>query len=81
MAYRKKFDWPPEVRDALLDDVQLWHAAALEAETRLKIRIYMAVEQGLTTGEIAVKLGISQQTVSRYRIEGEATQRARTTPE
>lgn len=81
MAYRRKFDWPPEVREALLDDVQLWHAAALEAETRLKIRIYLAVEQGLTTREIAVRLGISQQMVSRYRIEGEAAQQARSAPE
>lgn len=81
MAYRKKFDWPPEVRDALLDDVQLWHSAALEAGTRLKIRIYMAVEQGLTTKAIAMRLGISQQTVSRYRIEGEAAHGARSATE
>lgn len=76
MAYKRKFDWPQSVRDALLDEVWLEHAAALEAKKRLKIRIYVAVEQGLTTQEVASKLGISQASASKYRIEGEAAYKA-----
>ncbi|GHD70255.1 hypothetical protein GCM10010317_077180 [Streptomyces mirabilis] len=77
MAYRKKFDWPQPARDALLEGVRLEHAAAREAKTRLKIRIYIAVKQGLTTQAIATKLDISQSLVSQHRIEGEAAYKAR----
>ncbi|MFF4834074.1 helix-turn-helix domain-containing protein [Streptomyces sp. NPDC001315] len=73
----RKAEWSPEVRAALQADLRLTYEAAQHAETLFKIRIYIAVEQGLTTREVAAELGMSQQTVSRYRIEGEAAFAAR----
>ncbi|MEU5908887.1 MULTISPECIES: helix-turn-helix domain-containing protein [Actinomycetes] len=82
MTGKRSVEWPPHVRDALLIDVRLTHEAAQEAEARLKMRIYLAVEQGLTTRQIAEQLGsVSQQTISRWRLEGEALCRERLTDE
>ncbi|REE60444.1 regulatory ArsR family protein [Streptomyces sp. 3212.3] len=39
--------------------------------------MYLAIEQGLTTYELAEELGISQPAVSKYRIQGEAAFRER----
>lgn len=77
MTFRKRFVWPPHVREMLFEELRSAHEAALAAETAAKIRIYVAVEQGVTTQQIADKIGMSQATVSRYRIDGEAAFAAR----
>lgn len=73
----KRVDWPPHVRALLGQDLHLSHEAAQAAEIAFKIRVYVAVEQGLTTAEVAQELGISQSSVSKYRIQGEAAYRER----
>jgi DNA-binding NarL/FixJ family response regulator len=65
------------VRVLLGEDLRLSYEAARTAETAFKIRVYIAVEQGLTTSEVAEDLDLSQQTVSRYRMQGEAAYRER----
>lgn len=46
------------------------------AEERAKIRIHLAMEQGVTTYELEEELGISQQTISRWgRLGKEALER------
>lgn len=77
MTGRKRVDWPPHVRVLLGEDLRLSYEAARTAETAFKIRVYIAVEQGLTTSEVAEDLDLSQQTVSRYRMQGEAAYRER----
>lgn len=77
MSARKRVDWPPHMREMLGEDLRLSYEAAQAAETAFKIRIYIAVEQGVTTQEIADALGISQTSVSKYRIQGEAAFTAR----
>jgi DNA-directed RNA polymerase specialized sigma24 family protein len=77
MAYKKRMEWPPHLLEAVLEDVRLSHEAVREADTRFKIRVYLAVEQGLTTREVGDALGIPQATLSRYRREGEAAYRDR----
>ncbi|MDL5205109.1 hypothetical protein [Streptomyces sp. ALI-76-A] len=77
MTARKRIDWPPHVREALHADVRLSYEAAQDADTRFKIRVYLAVEQGLTTAEVAEGLGVSQSVVSKYRMQGEAAYRER----
>lgn len=74
---RKRVDWPAHVHEMLGEDLRLAHEAAQAAEAAFKIRIHIAAAQGLTTRQIADHLGISQATVSRYRIEGEAAYRER----
>lgn len=56
----------------MLADLLLTHEVALTAEENDKVRIYLAVEQGLDTREIADELGISQSAVSNYRRQGQA---------
>jgi DNA-binding CsgD family transcriptional regulator len=65
------------VRALLGEDLRLSHEAARAAETAFKIRVYIAVEQGLTTSELSEDLGISQSSVSKYRMQGEAAYRER----
>jgi hypothetical protein len=68
---KKRVDLPDHVRKAVLDDIELTHGAALDAEERDKIRIYLATEQGLDTYEIAERLGnVSQPTVARWALKG-----------
>jgi transposase-like protein len=62
---------PDHVRSAVLDDLLLVHREAIDAEERERIRIHLATEQGLTTAEIAAKLGVSQSVVSKWRKQGE----------
>ncbi|MGW0088258.1 hypothetical protein ACWDWS_04485 [Streptomyces sp. NPDC003328] len=47
------------------------------SKEQFKVRVYLAVEQGVTTRDIASRLGISQAAVSKYRIQGEAAFRER----
>ncbi|MEV4228155.1 helix-turn-helix domain-containing protein [Streptomyces bobili] len=70
MPPKKRVDLPDHVRAAVLGEVQMDVIQATAAEERSKIRIYLATEQGLTTYEIAEKLGIPQQTVSRWARQG-----------
>jgi DNA-binding NarL/FixJ family response regulator len=70
-------EWPAHVREMLGEELRLSHEAAQAAEVAFKIRVYIAVEQGLTTRQIADETGVSQATISRYRIEGEAAFAAR----
>jgi DNA-directed RNA polymerase specialized sigma24 family protein len=67
---KKKVDLPDHVRAAVLGEVQLDYRQAADAEERSKIRIFLATEQGLTTYEIATKLNVPQQTVSRWARQG-----------
>lgn len=66
MPPRKKIDLPDHVRAALLADVALTHQQALDADERDKIRIHLALEQGITTRELEEHLGIPQPTISRW---------------
>jgi transposase-like protein len=68
---RKKIELPDHVRSAVLDDLLLVHMETIAAEEREKIRIHLAVEQGLTTAEIASRLEVSQSVVSKWRKQGE----------
>lgn len=77
VTYRKRVEWPPRVREMLGEELRLAHEAVRAADDTFKIRVYIAVEQGLTTQEIADELGISQSVVSKYRIQGEAAFAAR----
>ncbi|MFF7096384.1 helix-turn-helix domain-containing protein [Streptomyces rubradiris] len=77
MTARRRVDWPPHVRKMIGEELRLTYEAAHAAEDAFKVRVYIAVEQGVTTREIATEVGISQQTVSRYRADGEALYRAR----
>ena len=77
MTARKRMDWPPHVRELIGEELRLSYEAARAAETAFKIRIYIAVEQGVTTREIAEALGVSQTAVSKYRMQGEAAYRER----
>lgn len=54
-----------------MDDVQLSYREAQAAEERSKIRIHLAIVQGLTTYEIAAHLNVSQSVVSKWSREGE----------
>lgn len=54
----------------MLGDVGLSLKQAEDAEERMKIRIYLATEQGLTTRELAEELRIGQTSVSKYAREG-----------
>lgn len=71
MPPKKRITLSESVREALINDVALTHQAAIEADERDKIRIYLAVEQGLTTGELAEGMGVSQSAVSNWRRQGE----------
>lgn len=54
----------------MLADVEATHEHAIQAEEHGKIKIYLALQQGLTTGELAPRLNVGQQTVSRWGREG-----------
>jgi DNA-binding NarL/FixJ family response regulator len=77
MSPRRRFDLEPEVRAMLGEELRLSHEAARAAKAALKIRVYIAVKQGLTTQQIADALGVSQSSVSTYRMQGEALYRER----
>lgn len=77
MTGRKRVEVPPHIRALLGEELRLSYEAATAAETAFKIRVYVAVEQGVTTQEIADELGVSQSVVSKYRIQGEAFYRKR----
>lgn len=66
MPPKKKVDLPDHVRAAVLADVELTHQQAEQAAENDKIRIYLALEQGLTTRELEAELGVPQQTLSRW---------------
>ena len=68
---KKRVELPDHVREAVLDDIALSQQEAAAAEERLRIRVHLAVQQGLTTYEIAERLGIAQQSVSRWSKQGE----------
>lgn len=67
---KRRVDLPDHVREAVLGDVGLSLRQAEDAEERMKVRIYLAIEQGLTTRELAEGLRISQSSVSNYAREG-----------
>lgn len=81
MTGRKRGAMPPQVRELLVQQLRQSHETARAAETAFKIRIYLAVEQGATTQEIADTLGISQTSASKYRMQGEALHREQQAPE
>lgn len=71
MPPKKRITLSDEVREAVLEDVALSHEQAIDADKREKIRIFLATEQGLTTYEIAERLGVSQSVVSKWSRQGE----------
>ena len=72
MPPRKRVTLPDHVRNAVLSDLALTKRRATEAEEDFKVRIYLGVEQGLDTYELAEELGLSQSAVSKYRGQGQA---------
>lgn len=70
MPPKRKIALPDHVKSALLEELDLVHKAAVQADESDKIRIYLATEQGLTTYEIADQLGVTAQTVSNWRTRG-----------
>jgi DNA-directed RNA polymerase specialized sigma24 family protein len=70
MPPKKKVDLPDHVRSAVLAEVSLDYEAAAAAEERSKVRIYLATEQGLSTYELAERLGVSQAVVSKWSRQG-----------
>lgn len=70
MPPRKKIDLPDSVRAALLADVELTYRHSLDADESSKVRIYLALEQGITTYELEDQLRVSQQTISRWGRQG-----------
>ncbi|MGW4560092.1 hypothetical protein ACWEOV_41755 [Streptomyces sp. NPDC004365] len=73
----KRVDWPPHVRAMLAEELRQSLREAQAAKEQFKVRVFLAVEQGVTTRDIASRLGISQAAVSKYRIQGEAAIRER----
>jgi len=71
VTYRKRVEPTPAVREALGEELRRSHEAARAAEEAFKIRVYLGVLQGVTTQEIADRLGISQSSASKYRMQGE----------
>jgi hypothetical protein len=67
---KKRVDLPDHVRTAVLEDVALTYQTALEADENSKIRIHLALEQGVTTRELEEELGVPQQTLSRWGRQG-----------
>jgi Trp operon repressor len=74
---KKKVELPDHVRAAVLADVALTHQQALDADERDKIRIYLALEQGVTTRELEESLGVPQATISRWGRHGKEAFEAR----
>jgi DNA-directed RNA polymerase specialized sigma24 family protein len=70
MPPRKRIELPDRVRKAVLSEVKLSYLRALEADEESKIRMFLAVEQGLTTYDISERLEVPQQTVSRWCRQG-----------
>ncbi|MFK4187242.1 hypothetical protein ACI2L4_25005 [Streptomyces sparsogenes] len=66
MPPKKRVALPDSVRDAVLADVELTYRESIDTDTRSKIRIFLATEQGLSTYDIAHKLGVSQGVVSKW---------------
>ncbi|MFJ2176435.1 hypothetical protein ACIOHE_26530 [Streptomyces sp. NPDC087851] len=77
MPPKKRVELPDHVREAVLDDVALSHEQAITAEENDKIRIHLALVQGVTTYEIAAKLGVSQTVVSKWGRQGEEARNRR----
>ncbi|MEV7814230.1 hypothetical protein AB0P05_26415 [Streptomyces flaveolus] len=61
---------PESVRAAVLEDVALTYQTALDADENSKIRIHLALEQGVTTRELEEELHVPQQTISRWGRQG-----------
>lgn len=70
MPPKKRITLPDQVRDAVLGDVALSCDIWNRAEEDFKVRVYYAVEQGVSQGEIAERLGASQPVVSKYARQG-----------
>lgn len=83
MPPKKRIELPEEVREALLDEVSLTYEVAQQATETSKIRMYLAIQQGLTTREIADQLNarsvkpVSQSTISNWSREGEQARKRR----
>ncbi|WP_437071999.1 hypothetical protein [Streptomyces sp. enrichment culture] len=77
MPPKKKVDLPDHVRSAVLAEVSFDYEAAAAAEERSKVRIYLATEQGLSTYELAERLGVSQAVVSKWSRQGKEAFEAR----
>lgn len=74
----KKVTLPDHVKDALLDELALMDDAVARVIEDRNVRLYLAVQQGLTTYEAAERLGKSQATISNWSREGaEARDRRR----
>lgn len=70
MPPKKKVILPDSVRAALLADVELTYQHSIDADESSKIRIHLAIEQGITTYELEDQLRVSQQTISRWGRQG-----------
>jgi hypothetical protein len=73
---KKKVDLPDHVRAAALAEAELSYRDTLSSEERFKVQLYLKVQQGLTTYELAEHfqgrgLQVSQPTIARWVNYGE----------
>jgi hypothetical protein len=79
---KKKVDLPDHVRAAALAEAELSYRDTLGAEERFKVQLYLKVQQGLTTYELAEYfqsrgLQVSQPTIARWANYGEEAYKRR----
>lgn len=71
MPRRTKPELSPERREAMIRDLLFWAERERQAQMDKFDYVYMAVEAGMTTREIAEVYGVTSDTVSRWRRAGE----------
>jgi hypothetical protein len=70
MPPKRKIDLPDHVRRAALTGVREARVRADRAEEDFKMDVFLKTEQGITQGELAAELGVSQPLISMYRTQG-----------
>lgn len=71
MPRRAKPELSPERREAMIRDLLMWAERERQAQLDKYNYVYMAVEAGMTTREIAEVYDVTSDTVSRWRRAGE----------
>lgn len=76
---RKKITLPEHVRAAALADLEAMYREWQEQirGESFKLRVYLALEQGLLQGEVGQRCGVGQTQVSNWKVAGEQIARNR----